>query len=53
MKAKKQGGIVMKGKESKAQILWKLFKATFMLSAFTFGGGFVIVYFAYMQDKRV
>ena len=30
-------------KESKAPILWELFKSTFMLSAFTFGGGFVIV----------
>lgn len=41
----------MKGKESKAQILWKLFKATFMLSAFTFGGGFVIV--SLMKKKFV
>lgn len=33
----------MKTQEKKAIILWKLFKATFLLSAFTFGGGFVIV----------
>lgn len=33
----------MKRTESKAAILWQLFKATFLLSAFTFGGGFVIV----------
>lgn len=33
----------MKTPERKAIILWKLFKATFLLSAFTFGGGFVIV----------
>ncbi len=33
----------MKEQPSKAQLLWKLFKATFTLSAFTFGGGFVIV----------
>lgn len=32
-------------------ILWKLFKATFMLSAFTFGGGFVIV--SLMKKKFV
>ena len=25
------------------KILWQLFKSTFILSAFTFGGGFVIV----------
>ena len=28
---------------NKAQTLWQLFKATFLLSTFTFGGGFVIV----------
>ena len=33
----------MKTQEKKAIIVWKLFKATFLLSAFTFGGGFVIV----------
>ncbi len=33
----------MKTQEKKVIILWKLFKATFLLSAFTFGGGFVIV----------
>lgn len=32
-------------------VLWKLFKATFMLSAFTFGGGFVIV--SLMKKKFV
>lgn len=32
-------------------ILWKLFKATFMLSAFTFGGGLVIV--SLMKKKFV
>lgn len=29
--------------ESKFKVYWKLFTSTFMLSAFTFGGGFVIV----------
>lgn len=29
--------------KSKGQLLWQLFKATFLISAFTFGGGFVIV----------
>ncbi len=33
----------MKPKEKKSVILWKLFQSTFLLSAFTFGGGFVIV----------
>ena len=33
----------MKQTETPARMLWKLFKATFLLSAFTFGGGFVIV----------
>lgn len=28
---------------SKKKMLWLLFKSTFLLSAFTFGGGFVIV----------
>jgi chromate transporter len=28
---------------SKTKLLWKLFKTTFILSAFTFGGGYVIV----------
>lgn len=40
-----------KQKESKAKILWKLFCATFTLSAFTFGGGFVIV--SLMKKKFV
>lgn len=35
--------LVMKTKENPARMLWQLFKATFLLSAFTFGGGFVIV----------
>lgn len=37
--------------ETKTQILWKLFWATFTLSAFTFGGGFVIV--SLMKKKFV
>lgn len=36
---------------NKAQTLWQLFKATFLLSAFTFGGGFVIV--SLMKKKFV
>lgn len=38
-------------KEKKGKILWKLFCATFTLSAFTFGGGFVIV--SLMKKKFV
>ena len=34
-----------------ARMLWQLFKATFLLSAFTFGGGFVIV--SLMKKKFV
>lgn len=41
----------MKQTETPAQMLWKLFKATFLLSAFTFGGGFVIV--SLMKKKFV
>lgn len=41
----------MQRKENKASILWKLFKSTFTLSAFTFGGGFVIV--SLMKKKFV
>lgn len=37
--------------KSKAKILWQLFRATFTLSAFTFGGGFVIV--SLMKKKFV
>lgn len=37
--------------EKKTRILWKLFCATFTLSAFTFGGGFVIV--SLMKKKFV
>lgn len=33
----------MKTEKKKHEILWTLFKSTFLLSAFTFGGGFVIV----------
>lgn len=33
----------MKGKKTDKHILWLLFKSMFVLSAFTFGGGFVIV----------
>lgn len=43
--------LVMKTKENPAQMLWQLFKATFLLSAFTFGGGFVIV--SLMKKKFV
>lgn len=38
-------------KRNKIDILWKLFMATFTLSAFTFGGGFVIV--SLMKKKFV
>lgn len=41
----------MKTTENKKEILWKLFAATFTLSAFTFGGGFVIV--SLMKKKFV
>lgn len=41
----------MKTEENKHIILWQLFKATFTLSAFTFGGGFVIV--SLMKKKFV
>lgn len=41
----------MNQKANKAHILWKLFQATFTLSAFTFGGGFVIV--SLMKKKFV
>lgn len=41
----------MKTEENKYKILWELFKATFTLSAFTFGGGFVIV--SLMKKKFV
>ena len=37
--------------KNKFKILWQLFKATFTLSAFTFGGGFVIV--SLMKKKFV
>ena len=37
-----RGGYHMK-KERNPKILWQLFKSMFILSAFTFGGGFVIV----------
>lgn len=43
--------LVMKTKENPARMLWQLFKATFLLSAFTFGGGFVIV--SLMKKKFV
>lgn len=38
-------------KEKKSKILWQLFRASFTLSAFTFGGGFVIV--SLMKKKFV
>ena len=41
----------MKTKENPARMLWQLFKSTFLLSAFTFGGGFVIV--SLMKKKFV
>jgi len=41
----------MKPFENKKQMLWQLFKATLTLSAFTFGGGFVIV--SLMKKKFV
>ena len=41
----------MKTKEKRSHILWKLFISTFTLSAFTFGGGFVIV--SLMKKKFV
>ena len=44
-------GTEMKTIENKKEILWKLFAATFTLSAFTFGGGFVIV--SLMKKKFV
>lgn len=41
----------MKKNENTRQMLWQLFKATFTLSTFTFGGGFVIV--SLMKKKFV
>lgn len=41
----------MKKDENPHKMLWQLFKATFTLSAFTFGGGFVIV--SLMKKKFV
>ena len=41
----------MNKKEKSLKILWQLFKATFTLSACTFGGGFVIV--SLMKKKFV
>ncbi|PHV71406.1 chromate transporter [Sporanaerobium hydrogeniformans] len=41
----------MKNSTTDKNILWKLFHATFTLSAFTFGGGFVIV--SLMKKKFV
>lgn len=41
----------MKTTEKRSHILWKLFISTFTLSAFTFGGGFVIV--SLMKKKFV
>lgn len=46
-----KGDSPMKTKENPARMLWQLFKATFLLSAFTFGGGFVIV--SLMKKKFV
>lgn len=41
----------MRKEENKCKMLWQLFKSTFILSAFTFGGGFVIV--SLMKKKFV
>ena len=41
----------MKNKPSAGKMLWQLFQSTFLLSAFTFGGGFVIV--SLMKKKFV
>lgn len=41
----------MKHTSKKTGVLWQLFKSTFLLSAFTFGGGFVIV--SLMKKKFV
>ncbi|MCI6639519.1 MAG: chromate transporter [Pygmaiobacter massiliensis] len=41
----------MKTEQNKLKTLWQLFVATFLLSAFTFGGGFVIV--SLMKKKFV
>lgn len=41
----------MVNKEKSGRLFWMLFKATFVLSAFTFGGGYVIV--PLMQKKFV
>ena len=43
--------MTVENKESKARILWTLFKSMFILSACTFGGGFVIV--SLMKKKYV
>ena len=48
---KEKGDSTMRTKENPARMLWQLFKATFLLSAFTFGGGFVIV--SLMKKKFV
>lgn len=48
---KEKGDSSMRTKENPARMLWQLFKATFLLSAFTFGGGFVIV--SLMKKKFV
>lgn len=43
--------MTVKNNDSKAHILWTLFKSMFILSACTFGGGFVIV--SLMKKKYV
>lgn len=48
---KEKGDSTMRTKENPARMLWQLLKATFLLSAFTFGGGFVIV--SLMKKKFV
>ena len=50
-RTKEKGDSAMRTKENPARMLWQLFKATFLHSAFTFGGGFVIV--SLMKKKFV
>ena len=47
----KQMKIRRKNVRKKQKVLWKLFLSTLYLSAFTFGGGYVIV--TLMKDKFV
>lgn len=47
----KMWGRFLANKEKSGRLFWTLFKSTFVLSAFTFGGGYVIV--PLMQKKFV